>query len=279
MTPTLELRSIALRVHDLPRAVAFYHALGFETTAQENDRAVLAAPGGGGRLELRSAANAGPAPRDAAGLFHAALLLPSRAALGRWLRHAVAAGVEFQGFSDHGVSEALYFADPDGNGLEFYADRPREAWPYRDGQLAMTTLPLDLDDLAAETNQNSAADFDVARPLAGARWGHLHLRVTDLERSTAWYREHLGLDVTQGNYPGARFLAADGYHHHLGLNTWGSPRRPAPPDALGLAEAIFTRTRAMEPASAPDPDGIAMRVEPADHGLSRTANSSAGRSA
>src|SRR6185436_8329357 len=131
----------------------------------------------------------------------------------------------------------------DGNGLEFYADRPRESWPFANGEIAMTTRPLALQRLLADAAPTTDA------PLAGARWGHLHLRVTDLERSEEFYRETLGMAVMQRSYPGARFLAADGYHHHLGLNTWGNPRQPQPPGALGLAEATFTRAGISSEAS------------------------------
>lgn len=119
----------------------------------------------------------------------------------------------------------------------------------------MVTAPLDLDSLV------QAANPPPGGPLAGARWGHLHLRVTDLDRSERFYRQALGLDVTQRNYPGARFLAADGYHHHLGLNTWGHPRQSQPAGALGLASATFAR-RGAAVEERRDPDGIALRVTP-----------------
>jgi len=153
------------------------------------------------------------------------------------------------------VSEAIYFADPDGNGLEFYGDRPHAERPFAaNGELAMVTRPLDLPALL------SASPAATSTPLAGALWGHLHLRVTDLDRSEAFYRGALGVAVTQGSYPGARFLAADGYHHHLGLNTWGHPRAPQPAGALGLAEATFVRTDGTAPQSLRDPDGIVLRL-------------------
>jgi catechol 2,3-dioxygenase len=210
-------------------------------------------------LFLETSADARPAPREAAGLFHAALLFPDRASLGVWLRRAAERRITFQGFSDHGVSEALYFADPDGNGLEFYVDRPRAAWPLdTNGGIAMSTEPLDIDSLLA-----AGANLATAVPLAGAHWGHLHLRVTDLDRSEAFYCENLGLEVTQRSYPGARFLAADGYHHHLGLNVWSHSRVAQPAHALGLAEAGFILHSETSPRTLIDPNGLAVRITPA----------------
>ncbi len=269
MSATLELRSIHLRVADLARSVAFYsEKLGFAIVQQTTTRAELAvAPSATPILTLTEDRNAPPAPRDAAGLFHAALLLPSRAALGAWLRFAADRGVEFHGFSDHGVSDAIYFADPDGNGLEFYADQPRDAWPFdAAGSLTMVTRPLDLPSLLATApatpNSPLAGLPSEASAEEGARWGHLHLRVTDLERSEKFYRDTLGVALTQGTYPGARFLAADGYHHHVAVNTWGQPRAPQPPGALGLAKATFARAGHAAPQSHRDPDGIALTIAP-----------------
>ena len=151
----------------------------------------------------------------------------------------------------------LFRSDPDGNGLEVYADRPRGTWPREaGGELAMFTRALDLRKLVAE-----GAGLAVS-PLRGARWGHLHLRVTDLERSEDFYRRSLGLETTQRSFPGARFLAADGYHHHVGLNTWGGPRLARPPQALGLAGAVFRRAGIATGIELADPDQITLRLEP-----------------
>lgn len=257
MTPTLQLHAVTLRVADLARSLRFYvDQAGFVVREKTASSASLATSADGpALLTLIEERTAPPAPREAAGLFHAALLLPSHAALGAWLRHAVNAGLSFDGFSDHGVSEALYFHDPEGNGLEFYADRPRDAWPFdQAGRLAMGSDPIDLDKLLADASPATPS------PLAGARWGHLHLRVTSLDRSDAYYRRTLGLELMQDSFAGARFLAADGYHHHLGLNIWGRPRQAQPADALGLAEATFARRGAAGDERFTDPDGIHLRV-------------------
>ena len=254
---SLQLTSIHLRVPDLLRSVDFYsNKLGFVALSSSATRADLAvASGAPAILTLTGDRNAPAAPHDAAGLFHAALLLPSRPALGAWLRFAAERGVEFDGFSDHGVSEAIYFTDPSGNGLEFYCDRPRAEWPFAaNGEVAMVTRPLALPSLLAQAAPAGPT------PLAGARWGHLHLRVTDLDRSERFYRDTLGVALTQGTYPGARFLAADGYHHHLGLNIWGHPHALHPPGALGLAEATFARAGVEAQQRLADPDGIAIRL-------------------
>jgi catechol 2,3-dioxygenase len=259
MTPTLHLASLTFRVPNLARSIEFYAGqVGFVVQSYEPQRVRLApSRDAAAILTLEEDPHAPPAPRDAAGLFHAALLFPDSRALGGWLQVAASRGVEFDGFSDHGVSEAIYFSDPDGNGLEFYADRPRADWPFRNGELAMTTRPLALPRLLAEATTRGT------EPLAGTSWGHLHLRVTDLERSEAFYRDRLGLAVMQRSYPGARFLAADGYHHHVGLNTWGEPRQPKPPRALGLAEATFAHAVESAPRALVDPDGIALQLVPA----------------
>ena len=258
MKASVHLRTIHLRVSDLDRSVAFYaDQLGLHVINRETQRASLAtAPDGPELLFLTEDRTARPAPPDAAGLFHAALLFPSRTGLGSWLRVAADAGVKFDGFSDHGVSEAIYLSDPDGNGLEFYADRPREQWPFHNGELQMGTEPLALPELLAASATHEGP------PLAGSKWGHLHLRVSSLDQSQEFYASMLGLSLMQRYGDSARFLAADGYHHHLGLNRWGGIRQPQPSGSLGLIEAAFERSGASADIVVQDPDDIHVRVIP-----------------
>ena len=226
---------VRLQVADLTRSLEWYRrVLGLEPLDREPlDRvARLGPPGADAPLvELHERAGAPPVPRRGRlGLYHYAILLPGRPALGRFLRHLSEIG-ERAGMSDHFVSEALYLTDPDGLGIEVYADRPRGAWQYEDRQLAMTTIPLDVE--------------AVLRAAGGERWsgmpsgtvlGHVHLFVGDLERAAAFYHAGLGLDKTVWSYPGALFLSAGGYHHHLGINTWATGAVPAGPDEARLLE-------------------------------------------
>ena len=256
MTSSLQLREIHLRVADLERSLAFYRdQLGLHLNSQDGPDASLATSQGAPTvLHLSQDRSATPAPRDAAGLFHAALLLPTRSALGSWLRSTADAGVKFDGFSDHGVSEAIYLSDPDGNGLEVYVDRPRAEWPFHNGELQMVTEPLALPELLA-----AGASHD-GSPLNGASWGHLHLRVSSLDRGEEFYSKALGVELTQRFGDSARFLAADGYHHHLGLNRWGGVDRPQSPGSLGLMKAIFARTGVAIENTLTDPDGISIHL-------------------
>ena len=150
--------------------------------------------------------------------------MPDRAALARWLHHAAATRLPLQGASDHKVSEAIYLADPEGNGIEVYVDRPRSAWIASDGAIQMATDPLDLDDLAA------TADGPWTGAPDGTVVGHVHLQVGDVAQAQAFYSGTLGFPVT-ANYPGAAFYGAGGYHHHLATNVWNSrgagPRTPS----------------------------------------------------
>jgi catechol 2,3-dioxygenase len=142
-------------------------------------------------------------------------------------------GWRLTGASDHLVSEALYLRDPEGNGIEIYRDRPREEWGHSGtGELQMATLPLDLDDVLAAEGESDQPPNGMP---AGTTMGHVHLRVADIPAAEAFYNGALGLDVMIRSYPGALFVAAGGYHHHIGLNTWESQGAPAPPDgSLGL---------------------------------------------
>ncbi|MEO7415009.1 MAG: VOC family protein [Opitutaceae bacterium] len=262
MNSQLQLRSVHLRVADLTRSVDFYsQQVGLSVTEKAADRAKLAAPdvlpGSEPLLVLTEDRSAPPPAENAAGLFHAALLLPSRAALGRWLRAAEKSGVRFAGFSDHGVSEAAYFSDPDGNGLEFYVDRPRDLWPYENGELAMITEPLNLRSLFAAADGSPG---ETGPLLKGAYWGHFHFRVTNSERSEKFYREALGVTLTQRYGTSARFLSAQGYHHHIGLNTWGQPRLPHSDVTLGLVDVSLAVAAAGDSRTLRDPDGITLRV-------------------
>ena len=171
-------------------------------------------------------------PHGTTGLFHLAILLPSRADLARALRRVADAGWRFTGASDHLVSEALYLHDPEGNGIEIYRDRPREQWRFVDGELQMDTLPLDLDSVLGEL---SGAETGAHGMPAGTRIGHVHLNVAELSAAEDFYAGALGFDVTVRSYPGALFLSTGGYHHQIGVNTWAGEGAPAPPPgSLGL---------------------------------------------
>lgn len=222
-----------LTVSDLARSRAFYeHVLGLVATQRDQATLSLGTPNRKTLLELHEQRSAPPPDHRKAGLYHLAILVPSR----RDLAFAVARLATIQwpldGASDHLVSEALYVSDPDGNGIEIYRDRPRREWPTSNGRLAMATLPLDLDDLLVELIDRG----EHARQLpAAATIGHVHLRVSDLDAAEAFYSGVLGFDVTVRGYPGALFLSAGGYHHHLGLNTWRSAGGgPSPPGSIGL---------------------------------------------
>jgi catechol 2,3-dioxygenase len=180
------------------------------------DSAVLTDEAGTRRLvELHERKGVRPAAsRRHLGLYHFAILLPDRAALGRFVRHVAALGVRV-GASDHRVSEALYLSDPDGLGIEVYADRPREQWTRRGRELVMATDPLDFDEVV-----RAAGDGVWTGMPAGTVMGHVHLHVGDLRDAAAFFSEGLGFDRVVWSYPGALFLSAGGYHHHLGTNTW-----------------------------------------------------------
>jgi catechol 2,3-dioxygenase len=232
--PGTSIGKVRLRVADIDALSAFYErVVGLRDVERDGDLARLGPEGGEPLIELVSAPAASPAPSFSTGLFHLALLVPDRPELARSLRRVIEQGWRLTGASDHLVSEALYLRDPEGNGIEIYRDRPREEWGHTGtGELRMATLPLDLDGVMGEP----AADGDVPNGMpAAATMGHVHLQVADIPAVEAFYNGALGLDVMVRSYPGALFLAAGGYHHHLGLNTWQSEGAPPPPDgALGL---------------------------------------------
>ncbi|HTE59805.1 MAG TPA: VOC family protein [Solirubrobacteraceae bacterium] len=245
---TLRLGAVHLTVSDLDRSVAFYQdALGLRGQRRADPVAALGA-GGEDLVVLHEEPGARPAGRHA-GLFHFALLFPSREELARAVQRLAVSRTRLQGASDHGVSEAIYLSDPDGNGIELYADRPRDAWPPAPPgeRVGMYTRALDLDDLLATI----AGEQPVPRAGAGLRMGHVHLHVGDLDSARAFYVDTVGFEV-MASMPSALFLAAGGYHHHLGANTWrGEGVGPAPAGTVGLREWTVVL----------DPDALAALAE------------------
>lgn len=225
ITANTRIGRIELRVSDLSRSLAFYRdLLGMVEYSRTTDRCELGPHGGRPLISLFAQPGTRPRPQGVVGLYHYALLLPNRRALGQVLLHLFQARYPFQGFADHAVSEAAYLADPDGNGIELYADRPREDWQHRNGQIVMTTLALNVNSLL-----RSAEGEEWHGIAPGTKVGHVHLHVASLEQTGEFYREVVGFDVTNSEFPSALFLSAGGYHHHLGLNTWLRPENAGAP--------------------------------------------------
>ena len=223
---------VRLQVSDLSRSLDYYqHVLGLSVLDRSLDTATLGTEGSGRELvRLHAKHGIQPAPRGGAfGLYHFAVLLPERAALGRFAAHLSRLNIR-AGTADHLVSESFYLTDPDGLGIEVYADRPREMWTTRGREIAMAVDPLDVAGLIAAAG---SVPWDGAP--AATTMGHIHLHVGDLDRSEAFYHSALGFDKTLWSFPGALFLAAGGYHHHLGTNIW-SPGPAATNEQARLLE-------------------------------------------
>ena len=240
------LGRVALQVTDLDRSIAFYTTvLGLRVIARHGGVATLG-PHDEDRVivELRAGATT-PVPRGGRqGLFHFAILLPDRASLGRFLVHLSQIGAR-AGASDHLVSEAMYLTDPDGLGIEVYADRPRETWRHEGRELSMATISLDAPSVA-----EAGGNIPWTGMPAGTRLGHMHLHVGSLEEARAFYHDGLGFDLVVWSYPGALFFSAGGYHHHLGTNTWAAGKPSAAPEEARLVdwELVLPDASAVETA-------------------------------
>ena len=228
----IRLGPVRLRVADLRRSGEWLErVLGMSALGNLEGRAAWGGPEKAPLVELRERAGARPVPEGGRpGIYHYALLLPGRAELGGFVAHLDRLGIQHAD-SDHLVSEAIYLTDPDGITVEVYADRPREAWTRRGGELAMATLPIDHASLL-----KAGATAPWGGLPAGTSMGHVHMFVGDLAAAERFYVEGLGFAVTTRAYRGALFVSAAGYHHHVGLNTWAALRAPAGPDDAGLDE-------------------------------------------
>jgi catechol 2,3-dioxygenase len=209
---------VRLQVADLSKSLPYYtDVLGFSVSAREDGIAVLATADGAPLIELHAQEGARPVPRHGRlGLYHFAILLPERQALGRFVAHLADIGA-YAASADHLVSEALYLADPDGLGIEVYADRPRAQWKTNGREIAMATEPLDLRALV-----RAGAGQPWSGMPAGTTIGHVHFHVATLRDAEAFYHSALGFDKVVWSYPGALFFSAGGYHHHVGTNTWAA---------------------------------------------------------
>jgi catechol 2,3-dioxygenase len=265
--------SVHLTVADLDAQRSFYErALGLEVLERDGQTLRLGPEGSPAILELTGDPDAPRRPHGTTGLFHFAVLVPERADLAQALRRVIEAGWRFTGASDHLVSEALYLNDPEGNGIEIYRDRPREEWPRNEeGVIQMATLPLDLDSVLGEVDGGQPIP---QRMPAGTHIGHIHLQVANLRDAEAFYSDALGFDVMVRTYPGALFVSAGGYHHHIGLNTWESAGGSPPPEgSTGLrsfevvlpsreeADRVAAQARAAG-AQVTTSDGTAIALDP-----------------
>lgn len=234
--PATQVGLVALTVADLKRSLTFYTEIfGFTLLDQKAGEATLGTPSAP-LLLLREETGATPWPHDQygyTGLYHFAVLVPTRRDLGRWLRHWLQLGLPLPGQGDHLVSEALYISDPDGNGIEIYRDRPRSEWHWDNGQVRMAVDPVDIRGVLAEAEQD---DEPWTGFPDGTRVGHIHLQVGDIPQAAAFYHDVLGFDIV-ATMPSALFVSAGGYHHHIGMNIWHS--RNAPPAPAGTAGLRF----------------------------------------
>ena len=248
----MRIDTVRLKVRDLAAVSTFYQTvLGLSPVARGEGHITL---GTSNTPLLKLVGNPQLAPLDPrqAGLFHTAFVMPGRSDLARWVAHVAAAGVPLQGASDHIVSEALYLADPEGNGIEVYADRPISRWHGKNGEIQMSTDPLDLQDLLKSTQGTVWSGFP-----EGGSVGHVHLQVGETAQADRFYRDVLGLDIA-ARYPGASFYGSGGYHHQLAGNTWNSRGAGKHPEGMAGLDAVEILVR-----DAADLSAIAARAESA----------------
>ncbi len=213
----LRIGTVALVARDVEGLAGYYrHLLGLTELGRTQDRVRLGT-GSVTLLEIEHRPDATPDDKRTAGLFHTAFLMPTRLDLARWILHVAGNRIQITGASDHGVSEAFYLDDPEGNGIEVYSDRPQDRWQRSHGLIPMGTDPLDVEAMLQETGPSEP--YGTAPE--GLRIGHIHLRVGDLESAERFYRGAVGLDLTF-RYRGATFMSSGGYHHHVGANVWQS---------------------------------------------------------
>jgi catechol 2,3-dioxygenase len=224
---------VRLQVADLDRSITYCETvIGLRVISRQGSVAALG-PHDDDTVLVELHAKAGVRPtsrRGLIGLYHFAILLPTRADLGRFVRHLASIGT-YAGMSDHYVSEAVYLQDPDGLGIEVYADRPRSSWRIDNRQLAMASEPVDVASLLADAGNESWSGAP-----SGTTIGHVHLYVRDIDQAAAFYHDALGFDKIAWSYPGALFMSAGGYHHHLGTNTWAAGAALATDDDARLLE-------------------------------------------
>ncbi|MDX6153650.1 VOC family protein [Marinococcus sp. PL1-022] len=248
--PTVSVGPVQLRVQSISRAAAYYeNVLGLRMLGRSSSTAVLGVPSDGAPLVmLREVEGSIAPPRTYAGLYHFAVLLPDRASLGAFIRHLHSTGEQY-GASDHSVSEALYLTDPDGNGIEVYRDRPRTEWNCdSNGFIHMTVDPLHEQPLLQE-----GKNIQWHGVPAGTVMGHVHLHVHDMEEAYRFYVEMLGFDLAADpqKFP-AFFVAAGGYHHHIGLNPWAGAKAPKASirnTGLDMYTILLPSARALEPVA------------------------------
>ena len=272
IAPATRMGAVHLTVADLARSLDYYQRLlGLQVHNRDGDTAQLGA-GGEDLLVLYEESGAEPAPRNT-GLFHFALLVPSRHDLARWFAHAIKSEAKFAGMSDHLVSEAIYLRDPDWHGIEIYRDRPKAEWE-RDGEFVkMATLPLDTEGVLSALEGGEPA-FEHMSP--GTTMGHVHLQVADIPASETFYKDVVGFDLQARYADQASFLSAGGYHHHLGANVWNSRgAAPPPPGSAALRhfvvllpdDAALRQVAERVPDATPDSSGGIAVKDPANNTL------------
>ncbi|TAN19763.1 MAG: VOC family protein [Rhizobiaceae bacterium] len=255
---------VGLIARDASALADYYRAVvGLAEIARSTGRIVM---GAGDRplIEIEERPDARPDNPRSAGLFHTAFLLPTRADLARWVRDAIDRKIPIDGASDHFVSEALYLTDPEGNGIEIYADRPRDKWNWKDGHVEMATVRLDIPDLLAELSEkDKIQDGGWKGAPENSIIGHVHLRVGNPADAEEWWHSQLGFDTVANYGKAAVFLSTGGYHHHIGANSWQSAGAgPRDKDRTGLAWVEMNTKAAEGEKTLLDPWGTEVRVVP-----------------
>ena len=261
VTTPVSISRVGLKARDAEKLAAYYRAVvGLDELARSEGTITL---GAAGRPLLVVEADPAASPDDprSAGLFHTAFLLPSRTDLGRWIRHAIEKQIRIEGASDHIVSEALYLTDPEGNGIEIYADKPHETWKWDGARIEMATLKLDIPSVVAEV---PAGDAGWQGAPENSVIGHVHLRVGDPEIAEKWWHDEFNFDTVAKYGNEAAFLSSGGYHHHIGANSWrsaGAGQRD--PSRSGLSWVEMQSKDAKAGSEKTDPWGTVIRTVPA----------------